>query len=69
MGVTQERNHGLKVEGGGTPKFCFRPTEGKQREGAQIIIGAPNFFSLYPIIILIVVTNKNTLVLEAIQIF
>ena len=71
IGVTQGRNHGLKVgRGRGSPKFFFRPRECKEREEAQVIIGAATFFFvIYPITILIVVTNKNALVLEAIQIF
>jgi hypothetical protein len=40
----------------------FHAREGKVREWAQVIIGAPKCFLSHPIIILIVVTNKNALV-------
>ena len=49
-------------EGGGVPKLFFHAREGKVREWAQVIIGAPKCFLSHPIIILIVVTNKNALV-------
>jgi len=56
VGKVQGRNHGLKF---GASQNNFSSGEGRRAGGAQVQFGTPNFFSFYPILILIVVTNKT----------
>ena len=64
----QGRSHGLKVGESQKKKFFVRG-RAKSGRGRRSKLLRQNFVSSYPIIILIVVSKKNALVLEAIQIF